>query len=721
MNKKNILKKAAALLLGATLTVAATGCNFILTDNQKDMAQTVAKVDITKNMDETEAALIGDILKDMPSEISKRDLIATFLSYGYSQVQNYGYAEVFKSILDSLVQREIVVQYAIAHYAQKGFVQEDGSVVAVTKEAREAYNAKVLGDLDKKIAATENEEVKKNLQDEKALLEKHPEVLTLAYFLTENGAKVEDYNYTVYSLRKSFNDSIDTLEKEYAKVEEKEHNHATSQTLPTGVSTQKEKYYPTDAAGNLDYNIYTGRNLIGDCHNYEAIEGSSTSTRRKAYNDFLSNLQSYNLLQSKGGEVEDTKEATLLDYYYVELASSLGQALINKYFEDQEDLVLDALLDRKDAENKYNELLKQQELAFKNDSSAFATQIDSESATSITLYGRNNFGFVYNILLPFSSEQNEEYANAKSKGLTQDELYNVRKDILNNVKGKDQRAGWINEHEDESYATQDEAGNWNFFTDIISGESEFEELEHYLGVVPFNGTAVYNEETEKYDYTYKKVSVDDVILQFENLIRANLGDSAISAPSAVQSAYELDKANTKYVGADKKVDYSKFVYKKGKVNVTATADDYFKKDSDVYKMVSIANELMFAYSTDTGCLNSYMGYAVSPYKTNFVKEFEYAAQQAVKDGVGAYYAVPTEYGWHIIITTFVFEDGAVYGGYNADEVDVEGSFSNIFYEYFKQDKVTSHRTDLERNIFDEYDNDTCVTRYEKRYKDLLSM
>ncbi len=709
MNKKNIFKKTAALILGLALTASATGCSFVLTDNQKDMAQTVAKVDITKKMSKEEANEIGGILKDLPSEISKRDLIATFLSYGYSQVQNYGYAEVFKQILNSLVQREIMVQYTVAHYYKKGLTGSD------------AYKTAALSALDDKISKTDNAEVKKNLQDEKALLEKHPEVLMLEYFLTENGTNMEDYNYTVYSLRKSFNDSIDTLEAEFIKAEEKEHDHAAAQTLPDGVDAQKEKYYPTDDNGNLDYTVYTGRNLIGDCHNYEAPEGSSVSTRRKAYNAFLSNLQSYSLLQSNDGKVEDTKEAILLDYYYVELASSLGQALINKYFEELEDVALKKL-DGDYAAKEYTRLKDQQELDYAKNSDAFATRLDSESETSITLYGKNNFGFVYNILLPFSAEQNEVYANAENSGLPTNELFNVRKSILKDVKGKDQRAGWINEHEDESYATYDEAtGKWNFFTDILSGKSEFEELEHYLGVVPFNGTAVLNEETEKYDYTYNQVSVDDVVKQFEDLIIENLGAQAITAHSTVEAGYELDKMDTKYVGSDKKVDYSKFVYKKGQVNLTATADDYFKKDSDVYKMVSIANELMFAYSTDPGCLNTYMGYSVSPYKTNFVKEFEYAAQQAVKDGVGAYYVVPTEFGWHIIITTFVFEDGDVYSGFNALEMETEGTFSYIFYEYLKQDAISSYTSDVQSIIFNDYDNDTCVTRYEKRYKDLLEM
>lgn len=713
MNKKNIWKKTAALVLGSALTVGATGCSFVLTDNQKDMAQTIAKVDITKSLTDDEG--ISSIIKELPSEISKRDLIATFLSYGYEQAQTYGYEMVFTQLLDSLINREIMVQYAVAHYLEEG---KDAGVI--TAENCKKYAKDALDALDKEIAKlTEGTEARKNLEKEKELLEAHPEVLTLKYFLTDGGANLEDYNYVVYSLRKTFNDSLDSLEKAYVKEEEEEHDHAEAQTLPSGVTTEKEKYYPTDDAGNLNYNVYTGRNLRGDCGEYETIDGSTTATRRKAYRDFLSNLQSYNLIQNKGSAVENSREAILLDYYYVELSSSLGQALINKYFEELEEDVLSKLTGEM-AKDAYEEMLEDQQLAYSKDSNAFSTKINSESATSITLYGLDNFGFVYNILLPFDTAQNDIYARAENDGLTTDQLYNIRKSLLKDVKGKDQRAGWINEHEDESYATFDEnTQKWNFFQDIISGKSEIEELDHYLGLVPFNGSAELKD--DKYEYKYNDVTVDSVIDEFKTLVTNNIQNVTITEANEVEPAYELNKLDTKYVKADGTVDYSKFIYRKGKVNVTATPDDYFKKGSDVYKMVSIANELMFAYSTDTGCLNTYMGYSVSPYTTNFVKEFEYAAQQAVADGVGAYYAVPTEYGWHIIITTFVFDGGEVYSGYDHTQVDVEGSFSNIFYEYLKKDKVTSYKNDKQSEIITDYNNDDCVKRYKDRYKDLLEM
>jgi hypothetical protein len=58
-----------------------------------------------------------------------------------------------------------------------------------------------------------------------------------------------------------------------------------------------------------------------------------------------------------------------------------------------------------------------------------------------------NFGFVYNILLPFSTSQEVKYNTAKNNTEnSQDELYNIRKQILSEVKAKDLRDSWISDH-----------------------------------------------------------------------------------------------------------------------------------------------------------------------------------------------------------------------------------------------------------------------------------
>lgn len=703
MNKKNMVKKTAALLMGLALTVGATGCNFVVKDTAADYAQEIAKVDISDRLEKDD---MKEIVGMLPSSITKSDLVSYFMSIGYQYVQNYGYSykDTFNMLLDALINREVMVQYAVAYYLEKG----DGVTAAGCKAYVENETAKAEG-------------------KEKELLKAHPEVLTLKYFLTKNGTETEDYDRTVYTLKSSLNSSLDSMEANYIEAEEEEHNHG-SRTTPTGVSTEKEDYYTND------YDVYTGRNTLDSCGKYEKVEGSTTVTRQKAYNAFLANLQSYNLIK-KG---EDMKDITLLDYYYVELASSLGQALISKYFDDLESTAL-AMLDTDDGayvSGKYEELYNQQLDDYQNDTSAFATAMDSVSDTSFLLYGLQDYGFVYNILLPFSTSQTIEYKTAQNNSAnSQTDLYNIRRDILSNIKGKDLRSEWIDEHDHANHAYKAEDGKWYFFEENFTNGERYEKIDHYLNLIPFNGTV----DEETMEAKSNEVTVDQVLDQYlayarslgltveeatpVNELGQGYSDVKVSynkAKKDVEGEYVLDEnGNYKYT---KEVDYSNFVYRAGKVNVEANPGNYFKADTDLYKLLSYANELMFAYSTDTGCLNKYMGYSVSPYTTNYMKEFEYAAQKAVEGGVGSYVVCPTDYGWHIIITTFVYgEDGDVYGGYKHAEKDVEGTFSYFFYESLKESVVNNYTTEIQNGVLKEYNTDACVTKYPSRYQDLLDM
>ena len=80
MSKKQTFKKTAALLLGIALTVGGTSCTFMTTDNEKDLAQVVATVNISESLkaDETYGSYAGDVAKlidNMSTDILKRDLV----------------------------------------------------------------------------------------------------------------------------------------------------------------------------------------------------------------------------------------------------------------------------------------------------------------------------------------------------------------------------------------------------------------------------------------------------------------------------------------------------------------------------------------------------------------------------------------------------------------------------------------------------------------------
>ena len=175
-------------------------------------------------------------------------------------------------------------------------------------------------------------------------------------------------------------------------------------------------------------------------------------------------------------------------------------------------------------------------------------------------------------------------------------------------------------------------------------------------------------------------------------------------------------------------DWSQFIRYEGQFDVTNTDPNYFFVENvngvanDSYKVLSAFNELMFAYSTDTGCLNTYMGYAVSAVKTSFVSEFEYAAQYAINTyGVGGYVVCPSDYGWHIIYVSAVYEGGEVYDGFNVNEVELEGSFSYKFFEALKSSTATQHTTAVQNKVLNDSNNDDCVERFQSAYQDLLDL
>ena len=79
MNNKHTFKKAAALFLGIALSVGATGCSFISTDNQADLEQTVATVDISSKLAKTEQYILS--LLDNKEENPRKTNISAFLKH----------------------------------------------------------------------------------------------------------------------------------------------------------------------------------------------------------------------------------------------------------------------------------------------------------------------------------------------------------------------------------------------------------------------------------------------------------------------------------------------------------------------------------------------------------------------------------------------------------------------------------------------------------------
>ncbi|MBQ3572765.1 MAG: hypothetical protein IJA15_08055, partial [Clostridia bacterium] len=107
---RKILTKIVTLVLIVAMSVTTfTACGLVSVNTERDMAQTVAVVDI----DLAEGTAAGTDTVDA-EEIKKSEMISAFMSYGYMYVQSYGQTteQVYQMILDNLVQNRIIIQGA---------------------------------------------------------------------------------------------------------------------------------------------------------------------------------------------------------------------------------------------------------------------------------------------------------------------------------------------------------------------------------------------------------------------------------------------------------------------------------------------------------------------------------------------------------------------------------------------------------------------------------
>ena len=722
-------KAAIALSIAAVMACGAlAGCDLTSINVEKNMKQVIAEVNITQSDD---FAAGGDYVayKDViqPATVLKRDLIAEFMTRGYSlQQQGVSYADVFKTLVDSLVNRQIYLQYAVVYFLDNSpLVNEDdassGALYTVS-----GYNAYVASEKAKAEQAGYSADI----------VDMIASTASYAYFLDE-----EERALTDYTLRRSLNRNLDSEEKKYIKEEEDEHDHdEDTRTIPTGVNADDEEYCPEH------YEIYTGHNHVSECGDYEAQDGSTPTTRKRAYGSFLSTLRS-NYLLANG---EDTTKFENLSYYHLERKISYESAMIKKLNEIFEDIAEEAI-----SANDYEYVMQTlsrtyqaQKSAYSDDTDAFEKALDSVSDNNFLFYAPNdNYGFVINILLPFSDASSQALTDSDGDyGDLNGNKFQRRAKLLEKLTAIDQRGSWFTGHEDYSFIAGDDAykgtlGNdadrtYLFFEECLSEleannltgttKTKYNAVKNYYGRYTYNGKVTAPEEGEgngHYKLVPKKINIDEFIVEMEGYLR-HVG-LTLGTGTKADGYYNRTPADYYHNGTTQEtVNYAKFLYYKNKVNFSSDFDpnNVFLAGTQENTAMAVINELSFAYNTDTAGLNKYLGYAVSPYKTNFVKEFEYAAQLAVAGGAGTYTVAPSDYGWHIMYCTFAYNDknadGYIYA-FNANDVEKDGTFSYRYFEALKASTAETYANVITSKTVTAFIS--CAKIYEKRYKDLLEL
>ena len=588
---KKTTKVAAVALAAALSSTLLAGCD-ITTDVSKDYAQVIAEVNITDsaNFESSSYAEYGDVIGT--TEITKRDMVAYFISTGYSMMESYGwtYYDTFNMISETLVNRQIYIQYAML------YLLDDESESDITVAGYEAAVEGQTG-IDRRLAA-------------------------LAYFLDE-----EEEAQALYSTRQLVNNTLDSQEETYL---DHDHSHddsaSTARTTPTGIDTETEDYY------NEAYRIYTGSNALADCPGYEAPEGSTPTTRRKAYSSFLASLRANSLIESG----EDLSNVESLTYFKTELASAYETAIINKLTDKFEDTIR-ATVNEQYAQEIYDTTYSRQETTFANDTDSFETALDGVSDTSFVLTAPEaNYGYVINILIPFSTSQSLELENAPADlGDTKGNNFLQRAALLKNVRGTDQRGTWFDEdyafdgaETENAYTGGNAARSYLFFEDSLGGNEQYERVPNYLGYYTYNGTVRRNDD-ESYTVRPNRITIDEFIAEMEGYLTQAANEvsvegdgytvsegvyvNGIAADDTINAVADnttyYNRSVSDYYTESGAVDYSKFVYYAGQVNFTNgfDANQFFLAGSAENVAYSVMNELSFAYNTDTAGLNDYFG------------------------------------------------------------------------------------------------------------------
>ncbi len=723
----------ATMVSCIALTATFTGCSLVSKNSKADMEQVIAEVDI-KNSDKFEKSGVADY-KDAisSSSVIKRDLVSYFLNVGYSYVTDngYSYKDTFNMLMDALVNNAVLTQYATLELL-KDKSENTESTLEYEKDALSVYN---------------------NLKTEKEKYE---------YLL--GGEDSEQVQLAKYRLRSSLNSAIDSYEKTIIE-EETGYEGSGTRTTPVNLDTEQDDYYP-QKDGKLDYRVYTGYEgyLLGQSGAYQddALDGTTRATRIKAYNTFINNLRGNNLIDEY--ESENLDDVLKLKYIENEYISQLESRIVGKYYDDiyrvqQEQKLKDE--NYKYVEKVYNDLLEDQTDNYST-ASAFESAMGSMSSSSFILYspdtsdseiaGTNKngkFGFVYNILLPFSAKQSVKLSELTSiKNADEDESYYYieRNSLLRQIKTEDQRSVWFNGEKNYSFkADETDIGDnyygasdgreYLFFEGNLTNSKDggrYKKLQAYDGRYSYNGR-VYENKDGSYTVIGNELTIDGMLKEFSAYINYVLGENRVVFDNGYVAGEE-NKAyyeNNNFYLADKddEIDYSKFVYASGHVTLKNGSSfndgNLFNPESDRYQAMSAVNELQFAYTTDTSVLSQYVGYSVSAYDTSYIKEFEYAAKTAVSNGSGSFTVCAGDYGWHLIYVTHAYDfdnNGNVYTPDWSANVDTEGTFENLFFEWIKSKDLSDITTTRRNKIINDYNKaDVTVVKYEKRYKNLLEL
>ena len=534
----------------------------------------------------------------------------------------------------------------------------------------------------------------------------------------------------LYSTVKNMNDLITS----YMDVEDKVQDSMPEavRTIPTNAKnaekklddTQKGQYVYGKDYPKTDY-VYTDSDVIID-------DGVENAERRKAYNKVINLLRSNELLG------DYTNSLTETTYYQETLQSHKEQALLDRF---EKSIITEArkTVSLSDLAEVYADRFNTQNNMTETE---FAEKLSSATASDPVLVNNNGtYGYVYNLLLGANDTTTAKITKyvddwkklnpqptVEEKEQFEKDKAEYRKDLFNNITVKDMRYSWIWSGYDGQLSGTEYTftGDYAFATDSLPFQGDVKLL---------NPVANGEEEPENYKAEYSVTNVRKFNLtSFIEMMETYL--------------YGATQNDAKKAGAP---------------------DAYYKVvnvDGDLAQYDEKINELLFAFSTDSGSLNTYKGYSIAPvpelggsetYKQEFADAgrillgMDTDARADVLDsgatlGNKSYIMVATDYGYHIMFYSQVFDNTFAYETLdeyleafcnkygkadwqsvlndmidNWDDFEDKDHFLYTLFDSVASTKVNTVLTNAQNKILNDYvyNDGGYVVKYESRYAELL--
>lgn len=420
--------------------------------------------------------------------------------------------------------------------------------------------------------------------------------------------RVIDAKYNTYQ---ALNSILDTYSETHEHNENADTIIGEVRTTPTGAANETAEKTKQEKQEYIN----------------DGFDISSSQDRRDGYDKVVKLFDENGLLGSeftKTGNLEDT------EYFKNSLKGNLENQLLDAY----EDWVTKDAKNSVTFEELENAYLSKYEEQKSWNNADFVESFKNASLTSPVLYsGFGKYGYVYNLLLGANDEQTKEIEKIRTDAPNiSDADYSIaRAEILKDITVKDLRSSWVLSGYD---AVMTEENKFIFQNDYTFAKDSQNSL-------PFQGDVSLVKEAEgEHKAVYSVASVNtfklDEFIEFMDGYLNNDGNATITDNESAYSTISSD------------------VYKASK---TDSVTEYSEK----------INEMLFAFSTDSGSLNTFLGYTIKPAVDSgeteeYVETFGTAGRILLEQGTG-YVIVASDFGYHVM--------------FFSELIDVDYSYDNL--------------------------------------------